>query len=39
MGVLDVDGDGRFEVVRDGCETQGRVIYAWNGREFASASD
>ena len=39
LGVLDVGGDGRFEVVRDGCETPGRVAYGWNGHEFAPITD
>lgn len=38
LTVLDVDGDGRSEIVRDGCRTPGRVIYTWNGREFTPAA-
>lgn len=33
--VLDADGDGRTDIVRDGCETKGRVVVGWNGREFS----
>jgi hypothetical protein len=33
--VLDVDGNGRTDIVRDGCETKGRVVMGWNGREFS----
>lgn len=38
LGVLDVDGDGRLEVVGDGCQTPGRPAYAWNGHEFTLTS-
>jgi hypothetical protein len=30
----DVDGDGRAEIVRDGCATPGRVAFGWDGRAF-----
>jgi hypothetical protein len=30
----DADGDGRAEIVRDGCDTLGRVSYGWDGRAF-----
>ncbi len=33
--VQDMDGNGRVNIVRDGCETEGRVFVGWNGREFA----
>jgi hypothetical protein len=33
LAVLDVDGDGRLEIARDGCEG-GRVLLGWNGRGF-----
>jgi hypothetical protein len=32
--VRDVDGDGRPEIVRDGCGGDGRVVTGWNGRGF-----
>lgn len=32
--VMDGDGDGRLDVVRDGCEAGGRVNFSWNGSEF-----
>lgn len=34
LGVLDADGDGRPEIVRDGCERPGRVLFAWDGAGF-----
>lgn len=33
--VQDMDGNGRNAIVRDGCETDGRVVVGWNGREFS----
>jgi hypothetical protein len=32
--VLDATGDGRLELVRDGCGRDGRLVTSWNGREF-----
>jgi hypothetical protein len=34
---LDADGDGRLEIVRDGCPTPGRVSVGWDGRAFVHA--
>jgi hypothetical protein len=30
----DANGDGRPEIVRDGCDAPGRVIYGWNDQAF-----
>ena len=30
-------GDGRSEIVRDGCQTPGRVSVLWDGRSFVRA--
>jgi hypothetical protein len=38
LTLRDVTGDGRLEIVRDGCEQPGRVTHAWNGQEFASVT-
>lgn len=38
LAVRDLTGDGRLEIVRDGCEQPGRTVYRWNGREFARLS-
>ncbi|MCB8943002.1 MAG: hypothetical protein H6658_04540 [Ardenticatenaceae bacterium] len=35
LAVVDSDGDGRWEIARDGCEG-GRVVLAWNGRSFTT---
>ncbi len=34
LNVLDVDGNGRYEIVRDGCQASGRITTAWNGAKF-----
>lgn len=34
--VRDTDGDGRPEIVRDGCATPGRVHVVWDGAAFVS---
>ncbi|MCB8976812.1 MAG: VCBS repeat-containing protein [Ardenticatenaceae bacterium] len=35
LGVMDVNGDGLAEVVRDGCEgVNGRTVTQWNGSAF-----
>jgi hypothetical protein len=36
LALRDLTGDGRLEIVRDGCAQAGRVVYGWNGREFTS---
>lgn len=36
--VVDTDGNGRVEIVRDGCAQPGRVSVEWNGREFTPVS-
>lgn len=36
MAVLDGDGDGRAEIVRDGCGGRERVVTVWNGRGFVT---
>jgi hypothetical protein len=35
LTLRDVTGDGRLEIVRDGCEQPGRAVHAWNGRAFS----
>jgi hypothetical protein len=35
LALRDLTGDGRLEIVRDGCAQPGRVVYGWNGREFS----
>lgn len=30
----DANGDGRPEIIRDGCDAPGRVSYGWNGQGF-----
>jgi hypothetical protein len=35
VAALDTNADGRLEIVRDGCETAGRVRYAWDGAAFS----
>lgn len=39
LGVVDVDGDGRNEIARDGCGANGRVITGWDGAQFSVMSD
>ncbi|MCA9974334.1 MAG: hypothetical protein KC413_01235 [Anaerolineales bacterium] len=34
MAVLDGDGDGLLDIVRDGCATSGRVVMGWDGSAF-----
>ena len=34
--VRDTDGDGRPELIRDGCETPGRLGVVWDGAAFVS---
>lgn len=36
LGVLDLNGDGRDDLVRDGCPRDGRVYTTWNGQSFAT---
>ena len=35
LGVLDVNGDGRLDIVRDHCQTDGRVIVSWDNNAAA----
>ncbi|HRQ36924.1 MAG TPA: VCBS repeat-containing protein [Chloroflexota bacterium] len=34
LAVLDVNNDGHVDIVRDGCERDGRVYTIWNGQSF-----
>jgi len=36
LAVLDVNGDGWDDVVRDGCTRDGRVYTTWNGQSFVN---
>jgi hypothetical protein len=36
--LLDSDNDGRLEIIRDGCPSNGRIGYVWNGFEFVSTA-
>jgi len=35
--IRDTDGDGRLELIRDGCDRPGRVSVAWDGAAFVIA--
>ncbi len=35
--VRDTDGDGRLELIRDGCDRPGRVGVVWDGAAFVIA--
>ena len=39
LGVVDVDGDGRMEIARDGCGADGRVVTGWDGEQFTVMRD
>ncbi len=30
LGILDGNRDGRLDIIRDGCETKGRILVSWN---------
>lgn len=34
LAVLDVNNDGHVDIVRDGCDRDGRVYTIWNGQSF-----
>ncbi len=36
LAVLDVNNDGRDDIVRDGCTRDGRVYTTWNGQSFTN---
>ncbi|MCP4423453.1 MAG: hypothetical protein GY803_03075 [Chloroflexi bacterium] len=36
LTLLDTDENGRLDIVRDGCDTEGRVIVEWDGRQFTA---
>lgn len=38
LALVDMDGNGRLHIVRDGCDRPGRVGVGWNGREFEIVS-
>ena len=37
--VRDTDGDGRPELIRDGCETPGRRRVVWDGAAFVTVPE
>ena len=37
--VRDMDGDGRPELIRDGCETPGRLSVVWDGAAFVPTTE